>query len=77
MEKHANFNRIAKPLIVAERLVKQAENYTHLDDIAEKYEESKKRSEEERAAKLAEQKRLEAEKQAQKEKRLAEKSSKK
>jgi len=77
MEKHANFNRIAKPLIVAERLVKQSENYTHLDDIAEKYEESKKRSEEERAAKLAEQKRLEAEKQANKEKRLAEKSSKK
>ncbi len=77
MENHANFNRIAKPLIVAERLVKQAENYTHLDDIAEKYEESKKRSEEERAAKLAEQKRLEAEKQANKEKRLAEKSASK
>ncbi len=77
MEKHANFNRIAKPLIVAERLVKQAENYTHLDDIAEKYEESKKRSEEERAARLAEQKRLEAEKQAQKEKRLAEKNASK
>ncbi|MBQ3136321.1 MAG: MFS transporter [Clostridia bacterium] len=77
MDKHANFNRIAKPLIVAERLVKQAENYTHLDDIAEKYEESKKRSEEERAAKVAEQKRLEAEKQAQKEKRLAEKSASK
>lgn len=77
MEKHANFNRIAKPLIVAERLVKQSENYTHLDDIAEKYEESKKRSEEERAAKVAEQKRLEAEKQAQKEKRLAEKSASK
>ncbi len=77
MEKHANFNRIAKPLIVAERLVKQSENYTHLDDIAEKYEESKKRSEEERAAKVAEQKRLEAEKQAQKEKRLAEKTASK
>ncbi len=77
MEKHANFNRIAKPLIVAERLVKQAENYTHLYDIAEKYEESKKRSEEERAAKLAEQKRLEAEKQAQKENRLAEKNASK
>ena len=77
MEKHANFNRIAKPLIIAERLVKQKENYTHLDDIAEKYEESKKRSEEDRAAKLAEQKRLEAEKQANKEKRLAEKSASK
>ncbi len=77
MDKHANFNRIAKPVIVAEKLVKQRENYTHLDDIAEKYEEAKKRSEEELAARMAEQKRLEAEKQAQKEKRLAEKSASK
>lgn len=77
MEKHANFNRIAKPVIVAEKLVKQRENYTHLDDIAEKYEEAKKRSEEELAARMAEQKRLEAEKQAQKEKRHAEKSASK
>ena len=77
MDKHANFNRVAKPVIVAEKLVKQRENYTHLDDIAEKYEEAKKRSEEELAARMAEQKRLEAEKQAQKEKRLAEKSASK
>ncbi|MBQ4266814.1 MAG: hypothetical protein IJB93_01365, partial [Clostridia bacterium] len=77
MDKHANYNRVAKPVIVAEKLVKQRENYTHLDDIAEKYEEAKKRSEEELAARMAEQKRLEAEKQAQKEKRLAEKSSSK
>lgn len=77
MDKHANFNRIAKPVIVAEKLVKQRENYTHLDDIAERYEEAKKRSEEELAARMAEQKRIEAEKQAQKEKRLAEKSASK
>lgn len=77
MDKHANFNRIAKPVIVAEKLVKQRENYTHLEDIAEKYEEAKKRSEAEREAKVAEQKRLEAEKQAQKEKRLAEKAASK
>ena len=77
MDKHANYNRVAKPVIVAEKLVKQRENYTHLDDIAEKYEEAKKRSEEELAARMAEQKRIEAEKQAQKEKRLAEKSAKK
>lgn len=77
MDKHANFNRVAKPVIVAEKLVKQRENYTHLDDIAEKYEEAKKRSEEELAARMAEQKRLEAEKQAQKDKRLAEKSASK
>ncbi len=77
MDKHANYNRVAKPVIVAEKLVKQRENYTHLDDIAEKYEEAKKRNEEELAARMAEQKRLEAEKQAQKEKRLAEKSASK
>ncbi len=77
MNKHANYNRVAKPVIVAEKLVKQRENYTHLDDIAEKYEEAKKRNEEELAARIAEQKRLEAEKKAQKEKRLAEKSSSK
>ena len=74
MDKHANFDRVAKPFIVAEKLVKQRENYAHFDDIAAKYEEAKMRSEAERAEKLAEQKRLEAERQAQKEKKLAEKN---
>lgn len=62
MDKHAYFNRIAKPFLDAEKLVKQQENYTHFEDIAEKYEEAKQRSEAERAAKIAEQKRLEEEK---------------
>ena len=57
MDKHANFDRVAKPFIVAEKLVKQQENYTHFDDIAAKYEEAKQRSEAERAEKLAEQER--------------------
>ncbi len=75
MDKHAYFNRVAKPYLDAEKLIKQQENYTHFDDIAEKYEEAKQRSEADRAAKIAEQKRIEAEKQAHKEEKLAEKAA--
>lgn len=75
MDKHAYFNRIAKPFLDAEKLVKQQENYTHFEDIAAKYEEAKQRSEAERAAKIAEQKRIEAEKQAHKEEKMAEKEA--
>lgn len=49
MNRHAYFNRAAKPYLDAEKLVKQAENYTHLDEIEEKYEEAKCRVEEEKA----------------------------
>ncbi|MBQ1967285.1 MAG: hypothetical protein II356_04835, partial [Clostridia bacterium] len=41
---------------------KEKENYTHLEELMAKYEESKQRAEAERAAKIEEQKRLEAEK---------------
>ncbi len=77
MDKHAYFNRVAKPYLDAEKLIKQQENYTHFEDIETQYEDAKQRSEAERAAKIAEQKRLDAEKQAHKEARLAAKSSKK
>ena len=43
MNSHAYFNRAAKPFTDAEKLVKQSENYTHLDEIAEKYEAAKAR----------------------------------
>lgn len=75
MDKHAYFNRVAKPYLDAEKLIKQQENYTHLEDIAAQYEEAKVRNEAARAAKIAEQQRIEAEKQAQKEERLAEKAA--
>ncbi len=75
MDKHAYFNRAAKPYLDADKLIKQQENYTHFEDIAEQYEEAKERSEAERAAKIEEQKRLEAEKQAHKEERMAEKAA--
>ncbi|MBQ8503198.1 MAG: MFS transporter [Clostridia bacterium] len=75
MDKHAYFNRAAKPYLDADKLIKQQENYTHFEDIAAQYEEAKMRSEAERAAKIEEQKRLEAEKQAQKEEKLKEKEA--
>ena len=51
MDKHAYFARAAKPYLDAEKLVKQEENYKHLDDIAGMYDDAKARYE----ASLAEQ----------------------
>lgn len=45
MDEHAYFSRAAKPFLNAEKLVNQEENYKHLDDIAEMYEEAKARHE--------------------------------
>ncbi len=53
MNRHAYFNRAAKPYVDAEKLIKQAENYTHLDEIEEKYEEAKIRVETLRAEQKA------------------------
>ncbi len=71
MDKHAQFACAAKPYLEAKKLMTARENYKHLDELEAKYDEAKARAEETLAAKLAEQKRLEAEKQAQKEARLA------
>ncbi|MBE6717373.1 MAG: hypothetical protein E7573_10695 [Ruminococcaceae bacterium] len=68
MNRHAYFNRAAKPYLDAEKLVKQAENYTHLDDIAEKYEEAKARYEEELRQQALEEEKKRAEKAAAKRK---------
>lgn len=46
MDKHADFNRAAKPYLDAEKMVKQYENYQHFDDIAVNYDEAKARVEE-------------------------------
>ncbi len=43
MNRHAYFNRAAKPYLDAEKLVKQADNYTHLSDIEAEYENAKNR----------------------------------
>lgn len=62
MDKHTQFARAAKPYIEAKKLMNARENYKHYDELEAKYEESKAKSEAAHAAKLAEQKRLEAEK---------------
>lgn len=45
MDEHAYFSRAAKPFLNAEKLVNQEENYKHLDEISEMYEEAKVRNE--------------------------------
>ena len=42
---HTFFSRAAKPFVDAEKLIKQAENYTHLGDIETNYEAAKMRLE--------------------------------
>lgn len=64
MNYQAYFNRAAKPFLFAERLLKQQENYTHLEDISAKYDDSKERLEIRLAEEKAEQERLKAEKAA-------------
>ncbi len=66
MDKHAYFNRAAKPYIDSEKLLAQQDNYTHFDEIAEQYEIARQRAESAREQQIAEQKRLEEEKAAQK-----------
>ncbi len=68
-EKIANFNRAAKPYIEAEKMVAQSENYTHLEDIAVKYDAAKARVEE--AEREAEALRLKKEAEEKKAKALA------
>ena len=66
MDVHARFNQAAKPFLDAEKLYKEKENFTHLEEISSEYEAAKERIEVEREAKLAEQKKLDEEKAAQK-----------
>lgn len=58
MDRHAYFNRAAKPYLDAERLIKQKENYSHLDEIAAMYDDAKARHEKAVAEAAAELERL-------------------
>jgi hypothetical protein len=40
--KQLSYTRSAKPMLDAKKLLRQAENYTHFDEIKERYEEAKK-----------------------------------
>lgn len=77
MEKHAYFTRAAKPYLDAEKLIKQEENYQHLDEIIAMYDDAKARYEEELAEAEEQKKRLEAEEKAYAEKLKAEKAARK
>ena len=77
MDKHAQFNRAAKPFVDAKKLLTQQENFSHFDEIAALYDTAKENvaiAEKEEAE--AEAKRLEEEK-AELERRKAEKAAKK
>lgn len=39
--KHLSYNRSAKPFLDAEKLLRQAENYTHFDELRERYQQVK------------------------------------
>ena len=77
MDRHAYFNRAAKPYLDAEKLIKQQENYSHFDEIAAMYDEAKVRHEAAMEEAAAEAARLKAEEDALNAKIKAEKAAKK
>ena len=77
MDKHAKFNRAAKPYVDAKKLLTQQENFSHFDEIAAQYDAAKANvAEAEKLEAEADAKRLEEEK-AELERRKAEKAAKK
>lgn len=75
--KHVIFSRAAKPYLDAKRVIEQAENYTHFDEIESLYDTSKEIYEAKRQADIEEIARLKAEKEEMKAKIKAEKEAKK
>ena len=75
--KHVYFNRAAKPYFEADKLLKQKENYSHLDDIASTYEAAKYRYEKELENKIAEEERKAKAEKANREKLKAKKEAEK
>ena len=77
MDKHAAFNRAAKPYLDAEKMVKQYENYQHFDELDAEYDAAKERAEKKQAEAEAERLQREAEEKAYRAKLKAEKNAKK
>ncbi len=71
------YNRAAKPIIKAKKLVAQSENYAKFDEIAAMYDEAKARHEQAQADAAAEAARIAAEEKAYEEKLKSEKAAKK
>lgn len=61
MDRHAYFNRAAKPYLDAERLINQEKYYQHFGEIEALYDEAKEREAEAKKARDAEVERLKAE----------------
>lgn len=71
------YNKLAKPYIDAVKLVKQAENYRHYEDIKALYDDAKNRAQEEARLEEEKEKALKEEQKAMKEKLKAERARKK
>lgn len=71
------YNKLAKPYIDAVKLVKQAENYRHYEDIKALYDDAKSRAQEEARLEEEKEKALKEEQKAMKEKLKAERARKK
>ncbi len=76
-DENSYYNRLAKPYIDAKKLITQAENYEHYEDIKAMYDEAKLRYDESVRLEEEKAKALEAEQKAMKEKLKAEKAQKK
>ncbi|MDE6470855.1 MAG: MFS transporter [Eubacterium sp.] len=76
-DENSYYNRLAKPYIDAKKLLTQAENYEHYEDIKAMYDEAKARYDEAMRIEEEKAKALEAEQKAMKEKLKAEKAQKK
>ena len=77
MDRHAYFNRAAKPYLDAERLINQEKYYQHFGEIEALYDEAKEREAEAKKARDAEIERLKADDAAYKAQKKAEKLAKK
>lgn len=76
-DKNSYYNRLAKPYIDAKKLITQAENYEHYEDIKAMYDEAKARYDETMRLEEEKAKALAEEQKAMKEKLKAEKAQKK
>ena len=76
-DENSYYNSLAKPYIDSVKLVKQAENYTHYEDIKSLYDEAKLRKEEQERIEREKEEELKAAQKAEKERLKAEKAQKK
>ena len=76
-DENSHYNRLAKPYIDAGKLINQAENYRHYEDIKAMYDEAKARDEENRRLEEKKAKELEAKQKEMKQQLKAERAKKK